>query len=323
MNETKEIEKPETLNSLLGQASFKKRFEEILGEKSAGFISSIVSLPSTNPQLQEVARENPRSIIQAAVIAATLDLPVTASLSFAFIVPYGKFAQFQIGWKGLWQLAMRTAQYKTIHVTDVYSDEVLRWNPMAGSLEVTPSETWKLRSEGKPENIAGYLAYFRLLNGFEKQYYLTVDQIRAHARRYSKSFENPRGVWMTNFPAMATKTVLKLLLSKYGLLSVNSVQMEKAIEADQGIIDVEGRIHYEDRPEPEPVPMKPSGATREINDAEFKLLCAKIDQSGVAEADWRLFMLNEFKKEHRHELTVQELSQMLKWLSQEPPTEKS
>lgn len=303
---------PVTLQSLLSDKRIRERFEDILKDRAPGFISSILSLQNSNKQLQNA---DPNSILSAAVIAATLDLPINQSLGFAFIVPYGDKAQFQIGAKGLIQLAIRTGKYKTIHATEVYKDEIKAWDPLTGTFDPTDPSHHKMRAAGKDEDIAGYMAFFRMTNGFEKTAYMTSEQITAHGKKYSKSFTNPNGPWLTNKHAMSMKTVLKLLLSKYGLLSI---QMEKAIEVDQAVIDTTGEVSYVDRAEEVPVATKPQGAEKKINEDQFKLLCARVSASGIDMEEVGLYIKTTFQKEHKHDLNIEELTKVLKWLEQDP-----
>lgn len=309
MPETKDVAtKPITLSSLLSNPLTKNRFEAILGQRAAAFMSSILSLYNANQQLREA---DPQSIMQSAVVAATLDLPINQNLGFAYIIPYGKVAQFQMGAKGFIQLAIRTGKYKTIHATEVYRDEIKRWDPLTGEFEATHFDTWKMREVGKPEDIVGYLSFFRLTSGFEKYWYWTVAQTRAHGQKYSKSFSNPNSRWQQDFKAMALKTVVKLNLSKWGILSV---EMQKAIEVDQAVIETTGEVTYPDRLEETPVATKPTGADKKINDDQFKLLCARVDKSGINPEEVKDFLRTEFKLEHRHDLTIEQLTVVLKWL---------
>ena len=230
-----------SLAVLLSQDSVRRRFSDVFGNKvkAAAFVSSIMSAVSQNPGLKEC---DPMSVVSAAAIAASLDLPINPSLGFAHIVPYKGFAQYQQGWRGFVQLGIRSAQYKSMNVSEVYKDELKRWNPIMGEVEFTPQETWKERYSSKG-TLVGYVAFFKLLNGFEKYIYMTVGQIDAHARKYSPSYDNEKGQWKKNFDAMARKTVLKSLLSKFGLLSI---EMRKAIEADQAVIRPDGTYDYVD-----------------------------------------------------------------------------
>lgn len=224
-------QQPATIQTLLARVDVKKRFEDILGKKAPGFISSIISAVKANRALEEA---EPGSVLSAAVIAATLDLPIQNNLGFAAIVPYrdkGKpVAQFQIMSKGFIQLAMRTGQYQTLNVAEVYDGELISRNRFTGAF---------LFDEGKRKpdaKVIGYVAYFKMVNGFEKSIYWTVEEITAHAKKYSKSYENKNGVWQTNYDAMARKTVIKNLLSKYGILSVD-MQLQTALIADQALIN--------------------------------------------------------------------------------------
>lgn len=297
---------PTTLSGMLANLNVKKRFEEILGARAAAFTSSIMSLYNANQALKDA---DPSSILQAAVIAATLDLPINQNLGFAFIIPYGKKAQFQLGWKGFVQLAIRTRKYKTINASEVFSDEIASWNPLTGVFEATPSESWKLRKKGDFRDVVGYLSYFKLLDGFEKTLFMTNEQLVEHGKKYSKSFGS--GMWTQNPHVMKIKTVVKLLLSKWGILSI---EMEKAMEVDQAVIDTTGEISYDDRPEDVPALSKPSGSNKKINDDQFKLLCSRVDKSGINPEEVKDFIRTEFKLEHRHDLTMEQLSVVIKWL---------
>lgn len=235
MNKSEGQIQQHTVKGLLANVNYKKRFEEILGKKAAGFMSSIINI-SNSPGLKEC---EPTSIISSAVVAATLDLPIDQNLGFAYIVPYndkkkGKVAQFQMGYKGFVQLAMRSGQYKTISSSEVYEGEIKKFNRITGDIEF--DESFEVKEDSK---IVGYIAYFRLTNGFEKYLYMTVDQLEKHAKKYSQSYKSSKQwvrdscLWATDFQSMATKTVLKLLLSKYGILSI---EMQKALETDQAVI---------------------------------------------------------------------------------------
>ena len=254
------------LKQMLEDVNLKKRMQEMLGNKAASFMTSILNTVSTNETLKKC---EPRSIITASLIAATLDMPIDPNLGFAYIIPYfakGEYkAQFQIGYKGLIQLAIRSGQYKTIHATPVYEGQIKKINPFKGEIEF--NEDWQPQ-EG--QKIVGYLAYFKLINGFEKYHYMTMEEIRKHAERYSKSYSNKEGVWTNNFNEMALKTVLKLLLKKYGLLSV---EMQTVLKADQAVVEMkeDGNVEYEyiDNPDFEYQILDDEQAEKE-GDSEFK-----------------------------------------------------
>ena len=151
------------LKSMLANDNVKARFKEILGKKAPGFISSIVAVANSNTLLQKA---EPQSIMNAAVVAATLDLPINPNLGFAYVVPYGNQAQFQMGWRGFVQLAMRSGQYKTINVNEIYEGEIKKSNRFTGEYEF---------GERSSDKIVGYMAYFSLINGFEKFLYMSKE----------------------------------------------------------------------------------------------------------------------------------------------------
>lgn len=213
-----------SIKSLMANINVKQRFEEILGQGASAFMSGVVSVVNGNKQLQEC---DPNTILGAAVVAATLKLPVNAQLGQAHIVPYGGKAQFQIGWKGLVQLAMRTGQYSTMNCTEVYEGELVKHDRITGDVEFD-------QSKRKSAKIIGYVSYFRLINGFEKYLYMTVAEVEAHGKKFSKTYDKSFSSWKTNTHAMALKTVMKLLLGKWGILSVD---MQLGLQADQAVVD--------------------------------------------------------------------------------------
>lgn len=229
------------LESMLESPNIKKRFGEVLGAKAAAFVSSVIAATKANPQLKLCP---PLSVISSAMIAATLDLPINPSLGFAHIVPYRDngvlVAQFQMGWRGYVQLGIRSGGYKTMNVSELYSDEIEQWNPITGDLKLKDMKEWKERHTGKTKPV-GYCAFIRMVNGFEKFLYMTRDQVEAHAKAFSKTYQQGKGPWTNKFDAMAKKTVIKLLLSKFGMLSVD-YQMQKALEVDQAMVDIKGEV---------------------------------------------------------------------------------
>ena len=226
-----------TLKSMINDERTKNKFKEMLGNKAAGFLTSLMNTTNGNAQLQQA---DPNSILKAGAIAATLDLPIDPNLGFAYIVPYkntvkDKFgnvvetrneAQFQMGWKGFYQLAMRTGQYKRINVTGLYEGQFEGYDPITDEL------IYNLDNKTSDE-ITHYIAYFKTLNGFEKYFVMSREEIEAHAKKFSKTYSYKSSSWKTNFDAMAKKTVLKLLLSKYGMLSI---EMQTAQKVDQAVI---------------------------------------------------------------------------------------
>lgn len=217
------INKTALLRQELEKDGIKNRFNEMLGKRAAGFMSSIITVQNSNPQLKEC---EPMSIIGAAAVAATLDLPINKNLGFAHIVPYGKVAQFQMGYKGFIQLAMRTGQYQTINACPIYDGEFISENRLTGEI------VFDFNAK-KSDTIIGFAAYFKMINGFEKTIYWTKEKITNHAKKYSKSFNNSSSRWQQDFNVMALKTVIKSLISKWGILSID---MQTAIVTDQAVI---------------------------------------------------------------------------------------
>ena len=268
---------------MLSNESVKLRFKEILGQKAPGFISSILSVTNSNTLLQKA---DPQSIMNAAVIAATLDLPINGSLGFAYIVPYKDQAQFQIGYKGLVQLAMRSGQYKTINVAEVYEGEIKSENRFTGEYEF---------GEKTSDKVVGYMAYFRLTNGFEKYMYMTREEAERHGKKYSQTFKRGIGLWATDFDAMAKKTVLKMLLSKFGILSI---EMQRGIQFDQSIVhgDInnieEATAEYVDN---EPAQIESAKPTEEEMQANFERVKGdpKAAEIALAKGEISLDMFNQ------------------------------
>jgi len=225
------------LKGLVSREDVRRRFQEVLGDKAPAFLASVLNATRANAQ---VAEADPMSVLSAAMVAATLDLPIDNNLGFAAIVPYrnkGKLvAQFQIMTRGFIQLALRSGQYKAIHVGPVYSDEMHGVNPITGDVMITPAPGG-FRDKCDDAQIVGYVAFFRLVNGYECVKYWPLEKIRQHGKKYSKSYENEYGLWRQNFPAMAEKTVLKNTLSKWGILSTT---MQMAVKVDQATLQIEG-----------------------------------------------------------------------------------
>jgi recombination protein RecT len=214
----------------------------MLGKRAPQFITSVLQITASNEML---AKADPMSIYNSAAVAATLDLPLNNNLGFAYIVPYnakqkdGSYkvvAQFQMGYKGFIQLAQRSGQFKTISAAPIYEGQLVEMNPLTGFV---------FDFSKKGEKIVGYAAYFSLINGFEKTFYMTVEEVNKHAGKFSQTFKKGFGLWKDEFESMATKTVLKLLLSKFAPLSV---EMQKAVLVDQGIIKDENanQVEYAD-----------------------------------------------------------------------------
>lgn len=213
-----------TVKGLMDSPTIKKRFEEVLNEKAPQYMSSIVNLVNSDTNLQKC---DGMSVIASCMVAATMDLPVDKNLGYAWVVPYGNRAQFQMGYKGYIQLALRTGQYKAINVVEIREGELVSWNPLTEEIEVDFSKR-------KSDAVIGYAGYFKLINGFEKTVFWTKEEVNNHANKFSKTVNSKNSVWKSNFDAMAKKTVLRNLLSKWGILSI---EMQKAYTADENLIN--------------------------------------------------------------------------------------
>lgn len=209
------------LNGILDGEKMRRRFDELLGKRTPQFLSSLVSMINDNPDLQAAFYSNAMSVIKSALQAASYDLPIDPSLGYAYIVPYknkGKpTATFIIGYKGMVQLCLRTGAYKCVpDAVDVREGELQSYNRLTGEAVFN----W-IEDEDERESlpIVGYAGYFQLKNGAEKTIFMTVKQIEKHEQKNRKGEYKGKG-WRENFDAMARKTVIRRLCSKYALMSI-------------------------------------------------------------------------------------------------------
>lgn len=219
--------------------------EQVLSTKKNAFVNNIVALVSNNTNLQAC---EPMSVMFAGLKATALDLPLDPNLGFAYVIPYKNNrenkteAQFQIGYRGFIQLAIRSGQFKTINVTEVREGELGAFDLLTGEMR------FNVVGDRMERKVIGYAAFFRLSNGFEKTLYMTKDEVEVHAKKYSQTYSSKfekvqqNSKWATDFDAMAKKTVVKLLLSKYAPLSVDMIS---AVTSDQGVITENG-VRYVD-----------------------------------------------------------------------------
>lgn len=249
------------VKEIISRDTVKKKFAEVLGKKAPQFLASLTNVVSGSEQLKQA---DPNSIVAAAFVAATYDLPIDGNLGFAAIVPYnnsklnqqtGKYedhmeAQFQMMYKGFIQLAIRSGYYERMNYAVVYEDELVSYNPITGEIVfVTDFSQCTQRDEGLEDKVAGYYAWFRLNTGYSQELYMSKKAVDNHAKKYSQSYRSDlkkgrkKSKWTTDFEAMALKTVIKLLLSKWGILSVD---MQRAIQDDQKTFDEEGSGGYGD-----------------------------------------------------------------------------
>ena len=244
------VKKPQTglqkFNAMLENTRTQEYLTNVLGEKKQTFVSNMVALVSSNKALSEC---DPSTIMFSCLKATALGLAIDPSLGLAWVLPYRDnknnttVATFQLGAKAYTQLALRTAQYKKINVRDVRDGEIVGEDFVSGEMQFK-----KLEKDREKAPIVGYVAMFELINGFSKQLYMSIEEIDAHAKRFSQTYRKGYGLWADKDmrPKMAEKTVLKLLLSKWGVLSV---EMEQAIKSDSAVLGENNSVRYVDNEE--------------------------------------------------------------------------
>lgn len=218
------------MSAILDGEKMRGRFDELLGKRAPQFISSVVSLVNADANMQAAFYESPMSVIQAALKAATFDLPVDQNLGYAYIVPFknkGKStATFILGWKGMHQLALRTGAYKTINVVDVRKGELKNYNRLTEEVDIDFVEDEEKR---ETLEIIGYVGYYRLINGAEKTIYMTIKQIENHEKKNRKGDYMGKG-WRDDWDAMARKTVYRRLIGKWGVMSIDYQSNGEAVK---------------------------------------------------------------------------------------------
>ena len=215
------------LRETLKAPSVEAKFKEMLGKRAPQFMTSITSVVTNNSLLQKA---DVNSIVMGAAMAASMDLPLNSALGYVALVPFnskdGCYAQLQIQWKGLVELFLRSGQCQSIICETVYEGQLVKKNKFIG--EYVFDEDAK-----KSDKIIGFMAYFRLTNGFEKTEYMTIEEVKAHAQKFSQTYRSGRGVWKDQFEAMAKKTVLRRLLTKW---APKSIEMQQMAIFDQSVV---------------------------------------------------------------------------------------
>ena len=254
-----EVQKAKTtglkaFNQTIQNQNTQKYLESVLGERKGSFVNNLVALVANNANLQVC---EPYTIMFAAMKATALNLPLDNSLGFAYVLPYKDnkknitVAQFQLGYKGVKQLALRTAQFLKLNATEVREGEFVRRDRLSGDIIFNFEDDAEKR-EKLP--IIGYVSYFRLSSGFDSTLYMTKAEMEAHALRYSQTYRSKdtkikaASKWTTDFDAMALKTVTKLNLSKNAPLSV---ELADAIKADQAVMYKQDEYSYMDNEQQE------------------------------------------------------------------------
>lgn len=260
------------MTAYLSQTAVRDQINKIIGgQNGTRFITSIVSAVNANEQLQQCTNQ---SILSAALLGESLNLSPSPMLGYYYMVPFndknkGKVAQFQIGYKGLIQLAIRSGQYKKINVMSIKKGELEYFDPLNEEIKVKLMvDNWDARE--KAETI-GYYAMFELVNGFKKAIYWSKEQMEAHALQYSQGYRAKKGYtfWEKDFDAMAHKTLLRQILSKWGIMST---ELQAAVEADEAVIEEDGSKTYVDNEEiidvPETKPAPAAAPAKEETPAE-------------------------------------------------------
>ena len=241
-----------TTNNKIGFTSFMtssvvaKKVNEIIGDEKRGarFISSIVSAVNANPTLKECDNA---SILSGALLGESLNLSPSPQLGNYYLVPFndkerGKVATFQLGYKGYIQLAIRSGQYKKLNVLAIKEGELIKYDPLNEEIEVNLIDDEEKREKAKT---IGYYAMFEYNNGFRKTLYWSKAKMEAHALQYSMGYRAKKGFtfWEKDFDAMAFKTMLRQLISKWGVMSI---EMQDAYESDMAYIKEDGSKEYVD-----------------------------------------------------------------------------
>ncbi|MCK9597470.1 MAG: recombinase RecT [Sphaerochaeta sp.] len=217
----------EPLKKALSAESVREQFNNALKENSGSFVASIIDLVGSDRNLQQC---EPGLVIMECLKAATLKLPINKQLGQAWVVPYkrGKdgpsIPQFQIGYKGYIQLAMRTGQYKSLNAGTIFEGIEVNEDLLTGKITLT--------GKAKSEKIQGYFSFMELTNGFQKTVYMSAAEVLAHAKRFSRSYGASGSAWSSDFDAMAIKTVLLKLLRTYGVLSIEMAKVLSSNDED-------------------------------------------------------------------------------------------
>lgn len=227
------VKQQQTLQQLMNSGAVVKKMNDVLGseKKASSFISSVISVSQNNKLLRNA---EPMSILSSAMVAATLDLPVVPTLGMAYLVPYKGVCSFQIGYKGILELAMRSGEFRNIIDEVVYDGQLVKKNKFTGEY-VFDEDSIKLNDKGEATPI-GVMARFDLINGYSKTIYWPLEEIEAHAKRFSQAYRSGYdSPWKSDFWQMAKKTVLKSLLNKY---APKSVAMQTALKFDQSKVNL-------------------------------------------------------------------------------------
>jgi len=217
----------EKLKDLISTDQVQAMFRNALRERADQFLASVVDLYNNDKTLQQC---RPSEVLAEAFKAATLDLPINKQLGLSWIVPFndrklGKTVPtFQLGYKGYIQLCLRSGAYRHIHAGPVYEGEFKSEDRLTGAIDLSGKQT--------SSRLVGFSAYIETVNGFSKALYWSVEKMNAHAKRYSMSYGSDYSPWAKNYEEMGTKTILRQLLSKYGIMSIDLQKAQLSDYAD-------------------------------------------------------------------------------------------
>ena len=252
------------ITAYLSNDAVKNQINNIVGGKNGPrFISSIVSAVNANSQLSQCTNQ---SILSGALLGESLNLSPSPQLGQYYLVPFndrekGKVAQFQLGYKGYIQLAIRSGQYKKLNVLAIKEGELIKFDPLNEEIEVRLIEDEEVREEAET---VGYYAMFEYTNGFRKAIYWSKKKMEAHAMKYSMGYRAKKGYtfWEKDFDGMAYKTMLRQLISKWGIMSID---MQTAIDADMAVIGEDGTKSYVDNYDENIVEQQPDNREEDNN----------------------------------------------------------
>lgn len=212
--DTKAVTPISSLKSIMAMESVREQFVNAMGENSNLFVASLIDLYGSDSYLQKCP---PREVVQEALKAATLKLPINKGLGFAYIVPFKdkqgqQHPQFQIGYRGYIQLAMRTGAYRSLNADKIFEGELKSTDKLTGEIDLSGKKI--------SDTVVGYFAHIETVNGFKKTLFSTKEDMESHAKKYSKAYQMSSSPWRTEFDQMAIKTMIRQLLGKYGVMSV-------------------------------------------------------------------------------------------------------
>lgn len=242
-------------------------------KRAAGFVTAITSAVAVNPKLQEC---DPATILSAGLLGETLQLSPSPQLGQYYLVPFndktrGMVAQFQLGYKGYIQLAIRSGQYKKLNAMAIKEGELINYDPLNEEIEVRLIED-EIERESAPT--IGYYAMFEYLNGFHKAIYWSKDKMMAHANKYSQGFRARKGYtfWEKDFDGMAIKTMLRQLISKWGVMSI---EFQKAYEADMGVVRDDAVEYVDNTDDDNILKLDP------VTEADYEIVEAEVVKEGA------------------------------------------